>query len=98
MLDLGRDFGEWSKYESSLQHSWMGNLQLRSVYRQVSVEKDIDVEKARSFRKSFLTAERGFKLAKIAEELERRGLGLSPDDTVEKPWLVEMIYGLGFIE
>ena len=62
MPESGRNFRERGQHEIALQHARMWNLQLRQINCFVAVEKNIDIEQARPFRKFFFAAKLRFDL------------------------------------
>jgi hypothetical protein len=94
----GSDFGEGGEDEIALKHAGMGDLQGGRVDGFVSVEKNVEIDEARSFGEGLLAAHFGFDATEGGEELRRSQIGLRFEDRVEKPGLVEVVDRLGFVD
>ena len=92
MLDVGRQLGQRLKHEPPLVHEEMGDVEVvRSADHEVSVEQDVDVERARRvpliLRRAVtaMTPEPGLQLLQSREEHHRVEHRVDADHAVEEP-------------
>ena len=75
----------------------MRDLKCGCIDRFGAVEKDIEVDETRTLGERFLATHLRFDVAKSRQEFWGRQFRLGCENGVEKPGLVEIIDGLGFV-
>jgi len=98
MLQRGSNLHKWDKDEIALQHAWVRNLQIGSGDGFVAVEKNIEIDEARTFGEELFAAHSGFDAAHGGKQIVGGEIGLDLEDSVKEPGLVEIIDRLGFVE
>ena len=71
MFYAGSNFGERREDEFANEHARMRNLQFRRFDGLVTVEENIQVDQARTFRNEFLATHAGFDSAQRAQQIQR---------------------------
>ncbi len=98
MPKRGGNFHQRDQNEFSFEHAWVGYLELGSVDRFLAVEQDVQVNEPGSFGNGFAAAHARFDKTQGTEQIEGVEFGGALECDVEKPILVEIIEGLGFVD
>ncbi len=76
----------------------MRNLQVRSVDRVVTEEKNVEIDEPGTFGKRFFATHLQFNSAKQGEQLRGGQIGLRFENGIEEPRLVEIVDGFSFVD
>lgn len=99
MPKIGGELDERLENEAALQHSGMGNRQVRRFDDVLSVEQDVQVDGARALGASSAhSTSFPFHAQENGEELQREVAGLADGNDIQKPGLVFEILRFGFVE
>ncbi|MCU1295528.1 MAG: hypothetical protein JWP08_4378 [Bryobacterales bacterium] len=99
MPEIGRDFEQRLENESPLQHAGVRNGQLWSLNDVVTVEQQVQINEARSFRTASACATAlVFDSLQDSKKLQREIAGFADCHEIEEPGLVADILWFGLVK
>jgi len=95
---VGADLSQRNEDEGPLLQTGMGDHQLRRLYDEVTIKKDVDIDEARGVGKAGRPAQCNLDALDYRQQLEGAYLSGSTANGVEKEGLLLITQGLGLIK
>jgi hypothetical protein len=95
---VGANLGQGNEDEGPLLQTGMGDHNLRRLYDEVAIKKDVDVDGARGVAKAGLTAQCNLDAFDYRQQLEGTNFGGSAANGVEKKGLLLVTQRSGLIK